>query len=230
MGKKVAILQSNYMPWKGYFDIINLVDEFILFDDVQYTKRDWRNRNKIKTKSGLMWLTIPVIVKNRFYQSIRETRVDDTRWNRKHWSSIVHNYSKARYFNFYKEQFEELYLGNNEVFLSQINYRFLVAICQLLGIVTKICWSTDYCLVEGKTEKLIDLCKQTGATEYISGPAGKNYISDELFREENIVLRYIDYSGYPEYRQFHPPFEHNVSIIDLIFHEGPQAPKYMLSF
>ena len=120
MSKKIAILQSSYIPWKGYFDIINFVDEFILYDDVQYTKRDWRNRNKIKTKSGLMWLTIPVIVKNRFCQSIRETRVDDTRWNRKHWSSIVHNYSKSRYFNVYKEQIEELYLGSNEVFLSQI--------------------------------------------------------------------------------------------------------------
>ena len=118
MTKKIAILQSNYIPWKGYFDIINLVDEFILFDDVQYTKRDWRNRNRIKTKQGLMWLTIPVMLKNRYFQKINETRISDTKWNRKHWSTISHNYSKAKYFKVYKEQFEELYLGCNEIFIE----------------------------------------------------------------------------------------------------------------
>ena len=101
---------------------------------------------------------------------------------------------------------------------------------EVLGIGSKISWSMDYSLIEGKTEKLIDLCKQAGATEYISGLAAKDYLNEELFRDENILLRYMDYSGYPEYNQFHPPFEHGVSIIDLIFHEGPQAPKYMKSF
>jgi hypothetical protein len=227
MGKKVAIVQSNYIPWKGYFDLMNLVDEFILFDDVQYTRRDWRNRNRIKTPNGLIWLTIPVEVKDKYLQKIKNTVISDTGWNRRHWKSITYNYSKARYFHVYKSLFEELYLGSKERFLSQINYRFLKGICEMLGIRTKITWSMNYRLVQGKTERLIDLCKQAGATEYISGPAAKSYVDDELFRNEGIALTYLDYSGYPEYNQLFPPFEHGVSIVDLILNEGPDAPKYM---
>jgi hypothetical protein len=231
MSKKVAIVQSNYIPWKGYFDMINLVDEFILYDDVQYTRRDWRNRNKIKASNGLMWLTIPVKVKGRYFQRVRETVISDLGWGGRHWKSIIHSYSRAKYFHTYGELFDDLYLGQNERFLSQVNYRFLTAICQILGINTKLSWSMDYHLIEGdKTDRLVDLCKQAGATEYISGPAAKAYIDEELFKNEGIVLHYMDYSGYPEYNQLFPPFEHGVSIIDLIFNEGPNAPMYMRSF
>ena len=230
VSKKVATVQSNYIPWKGYFDLINLVDEFVLFDDMQYTKRDWRNRNKIKTPKGLMWLTIPVQVKGKYSQKIRETVISDAGWNGRHWKSVIHNYSRAEYFRVYRELFEDLYLGSNERFLSQINYRFLSAVCEILGIKTKLSWSMDYRLLEGKTERLVDLCKQAGATEYLSGPTAKGYIEEELFRNEGITLRYMDYSGYPEYSQLFPPFEHHVSIIDLIFNEGPNATKYMKSF
>src|SRR5262245_47310638 len=108
-GKRVAIVQSNYIPWKGYFDLINSVDEFVLFDDVQYTRRDWRNRNKIKTPQGLLWLTIPVEVKGKFQQKIHDTRVSDLRWQTKHWQSIAQAYGKARYFAEYRECFENLY-------------------------------------------------------------------------------------------------------------------------
>lgn len=230
MGKKVAIVQSNYIPWKGYFDLINFADEFILLDNVQYSKRDWRNRNSIKTPNGLMWLTIPVKVRGRYFQKINETVIDDLKWNQRHWKSIVNNYFKAKYFKEYNVIFENLYMGLNEEFLSQINYKFLTTICEILGIKTKLSWSMDYNLTEGKTERLVDLCKQAEATEYLSGPAAKNYINDELFSKEGIVLRYMDYSGYPEYNQLFPPFEHHVSIIDLIFNEGPDATKYMKSF
>src|SRR6476620_980568 len=132
--KKVAILQSSYIPWRGYFDMINVVDEFILFDDMQYTRRDWRNRNLIKTPVGLKWLTIPISVKGKFCQRIKDTVVSDPEWTMKHWRSIVHNYSKAKSFGLYRELFENLYLGLQEKFLSRINYRFITAICQLLGI------------------------------------------------------------------------------------------------
>lgn len=105
MGKKVAILQSNYIPWKGYFDIINMVDEFILYDDMQYTRRDWRNRNKIMTPTGLIWLTIPVENKGKFYQKINETKVLDHEWVDKHWRSIQYNYAKTEYFRNMKNAF-----------------------------------------------------------------------------------------------------------------------------
>lgn len=228
--KSIAIVQSNYIPWKGYFDLINLVDEFILFDDMQYTRRDWRNRNKIKSPSGELWLTIPVECKGKYFQKIQETKISDPRWSRKHWKTIEHCYAKARGFDQYRKFFEDLYLGTDETMLSQVNYRFLSAICGLLGIKTRLSWSTDYRLIEGKTERLIDLCRQTCATEYISGPTAKGYIDEALFQQAGIKLRYMDYSNYPEYEQLFPPFTHYVSIIDLIFNTGAEIQKYMRSF
>lgn len=230
MGKKIAIVQSNYIPWKGYFDLMNLSDEFILFDDMQYTQRDWRNRNIIKTLNGSRWLTIPVQVKGKRLQKICETKISDSKWNITHWKTIVRNYARARYFFDYKNLFETLYREPTESLLSLINYRFLKAICGILGIKTKLSRSKDYDLIEGKTERLVHLCRQTSATEYLSGPTAKGYIDEELFKKEGIRLTYLDYSGYREYRQLFPPFDHHVSIIDLIFNEGPNAKKYMLSF
>jgi hypothetical protein len=228
--KKVAIVQSNYIPWKGYFDLINLVDEFIIFDDMQYTRRDWRNRNLIKTPAGPKWLTIPVAVKGNFFQKIKDTTISDPRWACKHWESIVHNYSKAKYFTAYREAFESLYLGSEERFLSRVNYLFITAICKMLNIDTRLSWSEHYVPTEGKTERLVSLCKQAGAATYISGPAARGYLDEAMFASENIELQYMDYSSYPEYRQLSPPFEHRISVIDLIFNEGPEASKYMKSF
>lgn len=230
MSKKVAIVQSNYIPWKGYFDLINSVDHFIIYDDMQYTRRDWRNRNKIKTPDGLRWLTIPVDTKGKYHQKIIETTVSELKWKDTHWQTIVRNYSKAKYFYDYKELFETLYLGCQDTLLSNINYSFITAICEILQINTKISWSMNYELVEGKTERLVDLCKQVGATEYISGRAAKVYINEDLFTKEQLKLSYMDYDGYPEYCQRFPPFEHSVSILDLIFNEGEDARKFMKSF
>lgn len=229
MSKKIAIVQSNYIPWKGYFDILNLVDEFILFDDTQYTRRDWRNRNRIKTASGVKWLTIPVEVKGKYYQKIKDVIISDPSWNRKHWNTIIHNYARARYFGQYKDIFEELYLNCTEKYLSRINYRFLVAICMLVGIKTKITWSMNYHLSDGKTERLVDICKQCGASEYLSGPSAGTYIQPKLFAQAGIKLTFMDYSGYREYPQLYPPFTHRVSIIDLILNSGSDARKYLRS-
>lgn len=228
--KTVAILQSNYIPWKGYFDLINMVDEFVLYDDMQYTRRDWRNRNKIKTPNGLQWITIPVEVKGKYFQKINETKISEKDWGKKHWSSICANYAKAKHFKEYKSLFEEIYLNSTEENLSEVNYKFVTTINDLLNIKTKITWSSDYELVDGKTERLVGLCKSTNATEYISGPAAKDYIVDELFEQENIKLTWMDYSGYKEYNQLYPPFEHGVTILDLIFNEGSNATSYMKSF
>lgn len=228
--KRVAIAQSNYIPWKGYFDLINLVDEFVLYDDMQYTRRDWRNRNLIKTPNGPLWVTIPVEVKGKYLQKIKDTTVSDHSWRQNHWRSVQHGYARAEHFKAYKDVFEDLYLNSSEVFLSQINYRFVTTICEILGIKTKITWSMDYRLIDGKSERLIDICRQAGGTEYVSGPAAKGYIDEQLFQNEGIRLRYMDYSSYPEYSQLYPPFEHGVSAIDLIFNEGPHATKFMKSF
>lgn len=229
MGKRIAILQSNYIPWKGNFDMINSVDEFILHDSVQYTKGDWRNRNKIKTPKGTIWLTIPVC--HGSGQSIQETRISDRSWTLTHWNQLVQNYSRAPHFKEHKRLFEGIYRSvAGEPFLSAVNHRFLREVCAILDIRTPITWSRDYRLIDGQTERLVDLCRQTGADEYLSGPAAKNYIRETLFSDAGITLTYMDYSGYPEYRQLYPPFEHAVSILDLIFNEGPDAPKFMKSF
>ena len=228
---KVAIVQSNYVPWKGYFDMVNMVDEFILYDDVQYTRRDWRNRNKTKTTKGLQWLTIPVEVKGKYHQQIKDTVISDPEWPKKHWKAIVYNYSKAKFFKDFKEQFEELYLDCGEKYLSDINYRFITAINQILGITTTISWSMDYDLsVKGNTEKLIQLCNQAGANTYLSGPSAKEYMDVKLLEDEGITLEWMDYNRYPEYSQLYPPFEHRVSIIDLIFNAGKNTINYMKSF
>ena len=228
--KKIAIVQSFYIPWKGYFDIINTADEFILFDDMQYPRRHWANRNKIKTPQGAKWITIPVKVKGKFHQAIKDTKISDSKWNIKHWETIKRNYAQSEYFKEYEALFEDLYLGCREEYLSLINYRFISNICRILGIKTKLSWSIDYKLIEGKTERLIYICQQAGAQEYITGPSARDYIQEELFQQAGIKLTYMDYSGYPEYRQLHPPFVHQVSIVDMIFNEGPFAAKFMKSF
>jgi len=227
--KKIAILQSNYIPWKGYFDMINMVDEFILYDEVQYTKNDWRNRNKIQTNQGVQWLTIPVRQKE-LSQLIKDTKIQDKRWRKKHWSTIQQTYSKAKYFKEYKDIFEELYLNSEEEYLSQINYKFIITICNILGITTKIRWSSEFELIDGQTEKLLGLCKDCNAGVYLSGPAAKDYFDEELAKKENIKVEWMDYSGYKEYHQMFEPFEHGVSILDLIFNEGSNTTKFMKSF
>jgi len=230
--KTIAILQSCYIPWKGYFDIINSVDEFILYDEVQYTRRDWRNRNLIKTPSGTQWLTIPVQVKGKYYQRINETAISDSLWADRHWKAILSNYSKAPYFKVYKEFFDKLYqLAKEENILSKINYLFLRAVSDILGIKTKIFWSTDFNLkADDKTGKLIELCQKTEANRYLTGPLAKNYINESLFHEAGIEFGYVDYSNYPEYSQLFGKFEHCVTILDLIFNVGDQASNYMKSF
>jgi hypothetical protein len=226
----VAIVQSNYIPWKGYFDLINSVDEFILFDDMQYTRRDWRNRNKIKSPQGTMWLTIPVEAKGKYLQKIRDTTVSDPNWAQAHWKSIRQFYARARYFTEYRETLEALYLDCQETSLSLINYRFIVSFCGMLGIPTKLTWSMQYSIAEGKTERLVALCQQANAGIYISGPAAKDYIDKSLFEKEGIELVFFDYRGYPEYKQLYPPFAHDVSVVDLVLNEGAAASQFMKSF
>lgn len=227
--KKIAILQSNYIPWKGYFDLINMVDEFILYDDMQYTKNDWRNRNKIKTSQGIKWLSIP-IRQEKLSQKISQTKINDKRWNTKHYKTISQNYIKAKYFNKYKEVFEELYLTCNEEYLSKINYRFITAINEILGVNTKIRFSDEFVLKGDKTQKLLNICKECNANVYVSGPSAKSYFDEELALKENIAVEWINYDNYPTYNQLYPPFFHEVSILDLIFNEGEEAKKYMKSF
>ena len=223
--KKIAIVQSNYIPWKGYFDLIAAVDEFILYDDMQFTKNDWRNRNKIKTPKGLAWLTVPV--GQDISRRIRDVEIHTATWQAKHWKTIASNYGRATHFDSVAEEIKPLYVQQQHRRLSQLNRALIEAVCALLNITTKISNSWDYSLTEGKNERLVDLCKQMGASEYISGPAAKNYIDENAFAEQGIKVSWFDYSGYPEYAQLWGEFVHGVSILDLLFNCGKDAPKYM---
>lgn len=227
MTKKVAIVQSNYIPWKGYFDLIAFVDEFILFDDMQYTRRDWRNRNQIKTPQGLQWLTVPVLVKGKYTQKINETQIDGSAWAADHWKALVQNYRRARHFEETAAWLKPFYEQPTPQSLSVLNRRLIEAICQKLGINTKITDSSDYDLIEGKTERLADLCAQAEGGIYVSGPAAKEYIDDAIFHDRGIALRWFDYAGYPTYSQLWGDFTHGVSVLDLLFNCGDQAPQFM---
>jgi len=225
--KRVAIVQSNYIPWKGYFDMVAWVDEFILYDDMQYTRRDWRNRNQIKTPQGIQWLTVPVKVKGKYHQKIRDTEIDGYDWREIHWKALVQNYRRAPFFDETAAWLEPLYRGDAPTHLSALNRRFIEAICARLGITTRITNSWDYRLDEGKSERLASLCRQAGGTEYISGPAARDYLEPAVFEEQGMSVSWFDYSGYAEYPQLWGDFVHGVTVLDLLFNCGADARRYM---
>ncbi|WP_074765944.1 WbqC family protein [Magnetospirillum fulvum] len=227
----VAILQSNYIPWKGYFDIIARSDKFILFDNVQYTKRDWRNRNKIKTANGELWLTIPVEHKGE--QRISEVMVANRFWPDKHWTSIERAYGKAAGFNDFAPRLRELYeLCRDMDQLSAVNRLFITSICEFLGLNTQLFWSTDLLPVAvmdaaDPTDRLVELCVAAGADTYLSGPAARAYLDEERFLSAGIRVEWMDYSGYLCYPQRHGEFTHTVSVLDLLLNVGNNSRRYL---
>lgn len=224
---KVAILQSNYIPWKGYFDLMAMVDVFVIYDEVQYTKNDWRNRNKIMSNGKPQWITIPVR-QNSIDQRIDETEIVLPKWHDKHWKTVQANYGRSPYFKEYGPKIQELYEACSGVkLLSEINYIFLKGIANMLDIQTELKWSKDLNLEGDKNGRLIDAVKKCGGTEYISGPAAKGYLDEKRFAENGIEVEWMDYSGYKEYPQTGSEFEHGVSILDLIFNVGEASRNYM---
>ena len=222
----VVVLQSNYIPWKGYFDLIHDADAFIFYDDLQFTKNDWRNRNKIKTIKGSRWLSIPVGTSaNRL---ICEVALDDAGWQRSHWDSLRQQYEKRPYFKLYRSFFESVYLGKQWKNLSELNQFLIRHIShEILKISTQFLDSREFELDGQKLDRLLDLVVKSKATRYVSGPVAKDYIQPERFEALGIDLVWKDYSNYPEYPQAHPPFEHGVTILDLLFNVGPEAPQYI---
>lgn len=225
--KKIVISQSNYIPWKGYFDSIAIADEFVIYDDMQYTRRDWRNRNLIKTPQGLKWLTIPVKVKGRIPPPINEIKIADNTWNIKHWNILKENYKHAKHFKEVKDFIEGLYRKANFSFLSDINIFFLKEISDFLGIKMTYSFSTDLDLKKERSERVLDICLKLHASDLYAGPAIKNYLNYSIFENSGVTINYFNYTGYPEYEQLYSPFEHKVSIIDLIFNKGIEANKFL---
>jgi hypothetical protein len=223
--KRVAIVQSNYVPWRGYFDLINSVDEFILLDDVQYTSRDWRNRNRIKTQNGISWLTIPV-------HGGRDRRIDqveiaDPGWGQKHLATLTLAYGSAPGFTQCLPWLAELYQGGGRSMLSEVNRAFLERVCAELGIETALTRSSDYKAGGSKSRRLLELCLAAGADEYVSGPAARSYLDQAMFEREHLAVSWFDYPEYPAYPQLHPPFEPRISILDLLLNTGAGARGFL---
>lgn len=223
--KKVAILQSNYLPWKGYFDLIAYVDEFIIYDDMQYTKNDWRNRNQIKSPTGNIWLSIPV--GNDLHRTIRDVKFLENKWRVKHCKTLMSNYGKSLFFDEVYPIISDIILDESLNSLSKLNISLINVICHYLNIETKISYCWDYGLIDGKTERLVDLCQKADASVYVSGPSAKDYVDEQLFKSKNIQLEWFNYEGYQEYPQLWGDFTHSVSILDLLFNCGKDAYKYM---
>lgn len=223
---RVAVIQSNYIPWKGYFDMIHDVDVFIFHDDLQYTKNDWRNRNKIKTAAGTDWLTIPVGTSE--HRLICEVEIKDASWQKKHWNLLRTHYARAPYFETYRELLLEIYERTRWDSLSALNQQLIKRISrEHLGITTAFRDSRELQPEGTKQERLLDLLRKAGADYYLSGPAAKDYIEPAKFAAAGIELAWKSYTGYPEYPQLFPPFEHAVSILDLLLNTGPEAPRYI---
>ena len=224
--RTVAVMQSNYLPWKGYFDIIHDADLFVFYDDVQFTKSDWRHRNRVKAASGSQWLSVPVGQSHD--RLLCDVEISGDNWQRKHWQTLLMNYGKCRHFERYREYFEHTYLGTAWCNLSDLNQSLIRHISlEFLGIKTQFSDSREFQSAGKKLDRLLHLLGQTGATRYVSGPAAKGYVLADRFSQAGIELVWKDYGGYPEYSQRFPPFEHGVSIIDLLFNVGPDASRFI---
>lgn len=224
--KTVAVLQSNYIPWKGYFDVIHDVDEFIFYDDVQYTKNDWRNRNRIYTANGVRWLTLPCGYD--LSRTIRETTFNPSiDWQAKHLNQIRECYGRAPFFSRYADLLDEVYRVRRWEYLSELNQYLIREISGLLGIKTRFSDVLDYESHGKRNERLLSLLVSAKADVYVSGPAAKDYLDEAAFLAAGVRVVWKDYAGYPAYRQMHEPFEPSVSILDLLFNTGEDAPYYI---
>ena len=227
----VVILQPSYIPWRGYFDQIRRADVFVFYDDVQYDKHGWRNRNQIKTTQGKQWITIPVHSKGVTDGiNIKDVRIDWSKsWRKKHLNALTFAYSKAPFFESYQPWLESVYKREDE-FLADFTISTTVELARMLGITdTRFMRSSELPDLRGdKTDRVIDVLERVGATHYICGPSASSYMEPEKFDEAGIPFEYMEYN-YPEYPQLHPPYDPFVTILDLLFMMGEDALSYIVN-
>ncbi|MDB3981407.1 WbqC family protein [Acidimicrobiia bacterium] len=223
---KTAIIQSNYIPWLGYFNIISLVDNFVFYDEMQYTKRDWRNRNYIKTPEGKFMLTVPVKTKGNYAEKINNIKIADSDWGNKHLKSLIYNYKNSKHFEEIYDLISSIFLDQEIETLSQLNQKLIIKISNYLELNTTFFNSTKYLLNGDKTDNLIEICKDLNTKTYISGPYGKTYIDIDKFTKVNINFQFFDYPKYSEYnQQWGEEFMPNLSILDCLFNCGKDTKK-----
>lgn len=222
---KCVILQPSYIPWRGYFHQIKKADFFVFYDDVQYDRGGWRNRNRIKTSSGSAWLTIPVLDKGARSEGIpiNEIRVNwDRQWNRQHWETLRHAYGKAPFFGRYAPLLEEFYARRPEL-LADFTIDLTMALAGELGITgTRFLRSSALGMGGSRTDRLVAIVGKVGADHYISGPSARDYLEEGKLAAAGITIEYMTYD-YPAYEQLYPPYDPRVSVLDLLFMKGPEA-------
>lgn len=219
---RVAILQPSYLPWLGYFDQIHRADVFVFYDDVQYDKHGWRNRNRIKTPQGPHWLTVPVLLTGHFGQKIREVRIDPTQpWKKKHRRSLHQAYESAPYYPDLSAFLDEMYEREWDR-LTDLVVWGIRGLCDRLGIDTQLAFSSDLGLKGERTERLVNICRHFAADEYLTGDAAEDYLEEERFREAGIRITYQRYA-HPTYPQGHGEFLSHLSIVDLFVYAGPRS-------
>ena len=224
--RTIAVLQPSYLPWIGYFDQILRSDIFIFLDDVLYTKNDWRNRNRIKTANGPIWLTLPIDTKNRITDSllIKDAKILDKRVLSKHLQSIKFNYKKAPYFDEFYPLLEKLFNKDWQT-LTELNISFVELVIIYLSIKGKKIYRSSELVLEPyetSTERLINICKHFKATDYLTGDAAKSYLDEKLFKKNGITVIYQQYQ-HPTYHQLWGEFVFYLSIIDLLFNVGKNS-------
>lgn len=224
---RISIIQSCYIPWRGFFDLIGRCDEYVIFDQAQYVKRHWASRNRIKTAAGIKWLTIPVVSKGRRGQTIDAVEIEHP-WAEKHWRTIELAYRRAPYFETMAPRVRGWYgRAAKETLLTEINVLFLREIAALLGLATRVVRDTAYPAQGAKTERLLAIIRAAGADTYLSGPSAKDYLDVPLLTGAGIAVEWMSYEGYPQYSQLHGEFESAVSVLDLLFNVGPDASRYL---
>lgn len=224
----VAAHQINFLPWIGYFVKMNFADQFILAENLQFTKHGYSNRVKIKSVSGEQWLTIPVLTTGKGLQQLKEVKIDNTRnWKQKHWKSLLVNYKNAEYFSMYSETIHKAYHSQWK-YLIDFNLHFIEYICNELNIKTVKTRSSKIILDESSsaTQQIINMVKFVKGDKYISGQSGKNYLKEKMFENNKIELKYFSFE-HPHYQQQFEQFIPNLSIIDLLFNEGPNAEQLL---
>lgn len=223
---KIVILQPGYIPWLGFFDQLVKSNIFVIYDDVQFDKHSWRNRNKIKTSQGSQWLTVPVLINSQNKPTNREIRINNNiNWQKKHIKSISQNYHKAPYFKDYFYSLEKI-LSQNHEFLFDLNMRLIYFLAESLRINTKIVFSSELGVKGEKTDRLMNICLYLKATEYLTGDLAKDYLDETAFLNNKISLIYHNYQ-HPVYRQLYGEFVPYLSVIDLLFNHGKESLKIL---
>lgn len=222
---KTTILQPTYLPWMGYFEMIDASDTYIVFDHVQFERKSWQQRNKIKTANGIIYLTVPVRKMPRETR-ISEIKISYTQGNplEQHWKTIELAYKKAPYFEKYKSFFKDIY-SNPPVLLRDLNVEIIKTVCDILGIKTKIVFSSELDLQDkdmGKTEKVVNLCKRQRITDLYDAKGAKEFLDKELFKKEGILVDFQKFE-HPKYPQLWGEFAPYLSVIDLIFNQGDKS-------